>query len=109
MKLDPWPDEWTRGALPFAVLSAIRRGPTHGYAILQILQKANIGTFQGGTIYPLLQRLTEQQLVSSHWEHPATGPARKIFGLTEEGQRVHALLVERWEQFDVILKGLSSK
>lgn len=109
MKLDPWPDEWTRGVLPFAVLSAIARGPAHGYAVLQSLQASNIGTFQGGTLYPLLQRLSDQGLVASHWEHPAAGPARKIFSLTDEGRDIHRLLTDRWEQFDVIVKGLNAK
>lgn len=109
MKLDPWPDEWTRGVLPFAVLSTIASNPAHGYAITQSLQAANVGTFQGGTLYPLLQKLSDQGLVASHWEHPMAGPARKVFSLTDEGQQIHRLLVRRWEQFDGIVKGLNAK
>lgn len=41
-----------------------------------------------GTVYPLLERLERQQLVSSRWESDTDrpGPRRRLYALTEHGR-----------------------
>lgn len=55
----------------------------HGYQIMQELQERSRGAWQPspGSIYPKLQQLTDEGLVSSSEED-----GRKVFALTEAGQ-----------------------
>ncbi|KQB44040.1 Transcriptional regulator, PadR family [Flavobacterium daejeonense] len=39
-----------------------------------------------GTIYPLLTRLKNDGLLTYRWEESTSGPPRKYYGLTEDGQ-----------------------
>ncbi len=53
----------------------------HGYELMK-------GTgLLSGTLYPLLMRMTEQQLVQAEWREPAQPgrPARHVYRLTETG------------------------
>jgi PadR family transcriptional regulator PadR len=106
MSATGWPDEWTRGLLPFAVLSLLSVQESHGYELLEKLEREGVGRFKGGTIYPLLQRLEEQELIRHRWAHPESGPARKIFNLTPAGQRAQDDLRHRWSKFTTTIEHL---
>lgn len=99
MSVDAWPEEWNRGVLNYLVTTALSQGPRHGYSLIETLDRAGVGKYKGGTIYPLLQRLEEQGVVSFQWEHPRSGPARKVFELTERGRARQKELERSWRQF----------
>jgi len=69
--------------------------PLHGYIIVQ---KAADSPMFGGNkpdatgIYRTLKRMEESGLISSHWETPETGSAKRMFSLTDKGR--HCL--RRW-------------
>lgn len=81
-----WSAELARGVLAQAVLSALVHRECHGYELISIMRRHGFPRIQGGTVYPLLRRLEEQQLVAHAWDTSAAGPARKVFGLTELGR-----------------------
>ncbi|MEE8721530.1 MAG: PadR family transcriptional regulator [Eggerthellaceae bacterium] len=63
--------------------------PLHGYVIVQ--QAANSPMFGGKKpdatgIYRALKRMEESGLVSSHWEMPEEGSAKRMFELTDKGR-----------------------
>lgn len=63
--------------------------PLHGYVIVQ--QAANSPMFGGKKpdatgIYRSLKRMEEGGLVSSHWEMPEEGSAKRMFQLTDKGR-----------------------
>lgn len=69
--------------------------PLHGYVIVQ---KAAHSPMFGGTkpdptgIYRTLKTMEEQGLLSSVWDTPKTGSAKRAFSLTEEGSKT----LRRW-------------
>lgn len=81
------PNAVQRALLPLAVLSALRRGPSHGYELVARLQEAGFDSAQGSTVYPLLRALEHNGWVTSHWDAPVSGPARKVVHVTAEGAR----------------------
>jgi PadR family transcriptional regulator, regulatory protein PadR len=96
---DSWPPEWMRATLSLCVLAVVAAEETYGYAIAQQLQSAGLGTVKGGTLYPVLNRLEDDGLVTSAWREGAGGPGRKFFAATDRGR---AELVDRtaaWHQF----------
>ena len=49
-----------------------------------------------GTLYPLLTRLKNANLLSYNWKESTSGPPRKYFQLTEEGQSFLDGLLGAW-------------
>ena len=69
--------------------------PMHGYIIVQ--QAANSPMFGGKKpdatgIYRALKRMEETGLVTSAWETPEEGSAKRLFSLTDKGRRC----LRRW-------------
>ena len=70
-------------------LLAANDKPMHGYIIVQ--QAANSPMFGGKKpdptgIYRALKRMEQADLVSSHWETPEEGSAKRLFTLTDKGR-----------------------
>ncbi|PKH40312.1 PadR family transcriptional regulator, regulatory protein PadR [Nocardioides alpinus] len=95
----PWPTEWLRGALHVCVLHVIADGPTYGYAIASALADAGLGPVKGGTLYPLLARLEEADLVTVEWRAGDGGPGRKFYALTDAGRVEHDRQTAHWRSF----------
>jgi PadR family transcriptional regulator, regulatory protein PadR len=60
--------------------------PCHGYDLCRLLG------LKAGTVYPLLRRLAERDLVATRWEiDPPTGrPPRHLYRLTPAGEELVA-------------------
>lgn len=98
-----WPAQWLRGALALRPLRVIaNHGPLHGYAITQLLEEAGLGSIGGGTLYPLLGRFERDELVITDWVAGQSGPAKKVYTLTDRGTQYLATDGERWSQFSAI-------
>ncbi|HEY1695646.1 MAG TPA: PadR family transcriptional regulator [Polyangiaceae bacterium] len=77
------------GDVRIALLIALSEGPAHGYELGQRLLRASNGAWQPspGSIYPTLQSLADEDLVSSEEQGQ-----KRIYTLTRSGA---ALLKER--------------
>lgn len=75
------------GLLPLMVLRILRDKPKHGYQLEEELSKILGRPIPEGFIYGLLKRLEMKGLVTYTWETPPSGPARKIYRLTDEGKK----------------------
>ena len=71
--------EVLKGHLDMIVLSALTRGPAHGYAIIEEIRNRSGGNFDlpEGTIYPALHRLESAGLLKSEWTESDTGRRRR--------------------------------
>jgi len=89
------------------VLGELMGGPQYGYRLHRIIQRI-LGPFHRlswGTLYPLIRRLEQQELLTSEIEarDPASpqeegGQSRKVYYITENGRaRFFALMVDRGE------------
>ena len=74
---------------------AASKEPLHGYVIVQ---KAAQSPMFGGSrpdatgVYRTLKQMEENGFVTSHWETPKAGPAKRAFALTEAGREA----LRRW-------------
>lgn len=90
--------ELLRGVLPLCVLAVVAtHGPTYGYAITRSLAEAGLGTVKGGTLYPLLQRLEDDGLVTTSWHQGERGPSRRYYAVTDQGRVALADATSRWD------------
>ncbi|MFX1482854.1 MAG: PadR family transcriptional regulator [Promethearchaeota archaeon] len=93
---ESWKIEIRRGVLQYAVLAIVRRHEDgiHGYGIARELEEKTDGLLQvkEGTLYPILHRLRKERLLNVRTEKSDSGPKKKVYVLTGEGDRVYRQL-----------------
>ena len=83
--------EILKGALDVVVLKALSTyGESYGYQLIQHINHDSDGIFElrEGTVYPLLYRLEDQKLVSSHRKFTPQGKERRYYKLTKAGEKL---------------------
>ncbi len=86
-----------KGILEFCILGIISRGEVYASDILDALKSANMLVVEG-TVYPLLTRLKNAGLLTYEWKESNSGPPRKYFTLTLEGQSALEDLKQTWNE-----------
>ena len=73
-----------------SVLLALKAKPSYGYELIQDISRFGFveGQAPPGMIYRHLRDLEENGLVSSEWKTDGTGPAKRMYELTPEGESV---------------------
>jgi len=83
------------------MLALLRQSSMHGYQMLQTLSTFGLATFDPTTVYRTLRRLEEEGLVNSVWETGDTGPAKRMYTLTDTGEdflKIWASSLEKYQQ-----------
>ena len=93
--------ELSRGDLPLLVLTVLEEGPAHGYAIARAIEQLSHGalTAREGSLYPALRGLEQEGWIVASWETPPSGPARKVYTLTETGRAERVNQLARWQEY----------
>ena len=90
-----------RGDVRSAVLALLAEEPMHGYQIIQEIDRRSGGSWKPspGSVYPTLQQLEDEGLVRAQEQD-----GRRVYRLTDEGQRVAA---DRAEEFATLWEGVA--
>ena len=86
-----------KGVLEFCILSVIRRGEVYPSDIVDNLKGADLNILEG-TLYPLLTRLKNAELLTYRWVESNSGPPRKYFSMTEKGLTFYEELKKTWQE-----------
>jgi PadR family transcriptional regulator PadR len=87
-----------KGVLELCILSIINKhDEVYASDILHELKQARLIVVEG-TLYPLLTRLKNDELLSYRWEESKSGPPRKYYQLTEKGHELLHLLKNGWNE-----------
>ena len=68
------------------VLLAVSLQRAHGYLIEEYLRRVGFFSLEMSTLYRTLRQLEKDGLLQSEWEPGPTGPARRVYALTELGR-----------------------
>jgi len=81
---------------PVVLQLLLEKGTAHGYELAMAVARNQLtdSEVDRGAVYRTLRLLEEVGHVTSNWEIPDTGPARRAYRLTESGLR-H---LEEWHQ-----------
>ena len=84
-----------RGFVQPRLLLQLVKKPAHGYELMEALSAAADDPVPDpGTLYRTLRALEEDGLVRSAWETGESGPARRVYELTDQGvEFLHAWAV----------------
>lgn len=97
-----------KGVLELCVLSVISDKEVYTSDILSSLKEAELLVVEG-TLYPLLNRLKNDNVLKYRWEESTSGPPRKYFSLTDRGREVLNKLKVNWENLSSSINKLVRK
>ena len=94
-------NEFKKGSLQMLILSVLSERPNHGYAIAREIESRSRNALLAGegALYPALRVLERTGQVVSRWEMQESGPARRIYQLTDDGRGKLAAQILAWRQF----------
>jgi PadR family transcriptional regulator PadR len=101
-----WETQLRKGVVELAVLAVIARGETYGYRIVEELRRSDGLAFTESTVYPVLTRLARDGFLAIRMEASPSGPSRRYYGLTPDGQRHFRLMAASWTTVAGSLSGL---
>ncbi|GAA4228658.1 DNA-binding PadR family transcriptional regulator [Streptosporangium album] len=88
------------GQTEILLLSVLKQGPLHGYAIVEALRERGAGTLKmpTGTLYPALRRLEQEGYLAGEWG-TVGGRRRRTYRLTSFGRTALAGERPAWREF----------
>src|SRR5690554_2289168 len=97
MNIENTKAQMRKGVLEFCILSVLREREAYTSEILDTLKNARLLVVEG-TVYPLLTRLKNDGLLTYRWEESTSGPPRKYYELTSDGEIFLEGLSETWNE-----------
>ncbi len=106
MEIENTRSQMRKGVLEFCILSIIKRGEAYPSDIIEEMKKSNLNILEG-TLYPLLTRLKNAELLTYRWVESSSGPPRKYFSLTEKGDEFYKALASTWKELAGAVEGIT--
>lgn len=75
------------------------QGGKHGFELARELGARGQIIASEGTLYPLLARLRRNGLVQTSWRESTSGPPRRCYHLTSDGELALASFRKQWRVF----------
>ena len=88
------------------VLQTLRRGPMHGYALVQVITRTSEELLQveEGSLYPALQRMLKAGWVVAEWGVSSTNRRIRVYRITAAGRKQ---LERKVSSFERMLEGIA--
>jgi len=108
MSLENTQAQMRKGILEYCILSILAKKEAYPSEILETLKDAKLIVVEG-TLYPLLTRLKNMELLSYRWEESQSGPPRKYFTLTKMGKAFLEELDSTWVELSQAVNKISKR
>jgi len=99
MRLENTKAQMRKGLLELCVLSKISEEELYPSDLIKQLKSTKMIVVEG-TIYPLLNRLKNDDLLSYSWKESNAGPPRKYYKITDKGNSFLKELVKSWNELN---------
>ncbi len=86
-----------KGVIEYCTLLILKQKDCYSNDILVKLKDADLIVVEG-TLYPLLTRLKNMELLIYRWEESTQGPPRKYYSLTEKGEKILEEMDKSWTE-----------
>jgi len=106
MNIENTKAQMRKGVLEFCILSVLQEKEAYTSDLLQTLKSAKMLVVEG-TVYPLLTRLKNSGLLHYRWEESTSGPPRKYYAITPEGQEFLNELKDTWNELQNAVDALT--
>ena len=90
-----------RGSLDLLVLKTLSLAPMHGWGISQRVQQISAGVLEvnQGSLYPALQRLEKDGLITSEWGTTDNNRRARYYRITASGRKALGDELDNWRRF----------
>ena len=104
-ELENQKSQMRKGMLEFCILLILTKKKKYATEVINELKLADLIVVEG-TLYPLLSRLRQADLLTHTWEESFTGPPRKYYSLTKKGEEALSSLKHTWSTLNTSLNHL---
>lgn len=108
MKIENTKAQMRKGILELCILAILDKQEAYPSDIIEELKDSKMIVVEG-TLYPLLTRLKNADILSYRWEESVSGPPRKYYSLTDQGRAFLEELRSTWEDLSTAVSKISSK
>ena len=108
MKVDNVKSQMRKGMLEYCIMLLLHKEPSYASDIIQKLKEAQLIVVEG-TLYPLLTRLKNDDLLSYEWVESTQGPPRKYYKLTEQGEVLLGELEISWKELNDTVNHIANR
>ncbi len=84
-RFSKWESQVRKGMLEFVVLICLHKSDCYGYELIKTVKELAQIDVSEGTIYPLLNRLKKDGLITSKWVEMDSGIPRKYYHICPQG------------------------
>ncbi len=102
-----WKSQVKKGTLAFIVLNVLQGKEYYGYELIEEVKQHTSIEIAEGTLYPLMNRLKKESLVTSKWVEQDSGIPRKYYCLTKMGIRTLKEMKTYWMELEKSIKKIS--
>ncbi len=79
-------ESWSKNWLVPILLLMLREWSSYGYELMEKVATFGLSTMNPGTFYRTLRQMEKDGMVHSSWDTSETGPARRMYSITEAGE-----------------------
>ncbi len=108
MNADNIKSQMRKGYLEYCILLILRKKPAYTSDIISELKEAKLIVVEG-TLYPLLTRLKNGELLDYKWEESTQGPPRKYYEMTAQGAVFLEELENAWLEINNVVKKIKEE
>lgn len=105
--------QFKKGSLEMILLCLISKKETYGYEIIMELNNNGAAVLRyakEGTVYPILYRLQEADLIKCRIAPAAAnGGSKKYYSITERGEETLSEMINFWQRYIVCVNGFIGK
>ena len=106
MKIENTKAQMRKGVLEYCILAILSKKDSYASDIIKKLKESKLIVVEG-TLYPLLTRLKNAELLTYRWEESTQGPPRKYYEITESGKVFLSELDSSWTDLVESVKTLN--
>lgn len=97
----------TNWVMPVALVR-LREESSYGYELIERLAEFGFDDLNPGTVYRALRRMEREELCQSEWETIRSGPARRMYSVTEKGLAYLDTWAQACEQYQEVLDAFTN-
>ncbi len=98
-----WRSQIKKGLIEYMILLLLEKKTYYGYELIDMLKQESSIEIAEGTLYPLLNRLKKDGMLTSRWQELESGIPRKYYTITENGKN-QIILMNKY--FDLIYSSI---
>ena len=99
MNADNVKSQMRKGMLEYCILLVLHKEAMYASDIIRKLKETDMIVVEG-TLFPLLTRLKNEELLAYEWVESPQGPPRKYYSLTSVGEEFLHGMEEAWNELE---------